>query len=38
MVGGEEHDDFESGTRGVDLVGDPQEIRRHGGGRIRCRG
>ena len=33
MVGGEEHDDFDSRTRG----GDPQEIRRHGGGRIRCR-
>ena len=43
MMGGEKHDDFESRAGGVEhyayscMGGDPQEIRRHGDGMIRCR-
>ena len=41
MVGAEEQDDFENRkdvlSMSIQLSGDPQEIRRHGGGMIRCR-
>ena len=39
MVGGDEHNDIESGTGGVgyDNWAGPQELRIHGGGVTRCR-